>query len=170
MTDEAWVLGIGDLVLAFSGADVPPDMLKAKGEVYRRHLDHLSDEDWLRAVAMAVRSEKWFPSIASLVEYAAPVGPQLPEAAAVAVYEEIADAFEDGFPMTAERVKEKHGEVVRQAFLAAGGYEVFVWCDKGIGMDMRRKRFVEAFVRARDLVPSKQIGPVEARRLLKGVK
>lgn len=169
MTDEAWVRGMGDLALAFSGRELPPDLLKAKGEVYRRHLDHLSDEEWLGAVKLTLRNERFFPSIAELVSYASQVTGELPEAKAGEVYDAILDAYSDGHQLSPDAVASRFGFEGKLAFIAAGGQNVFAWCQPGIAQEMRRKRFVDTFVRAEKIVPdAKQLTPGEARKLLKG--
>ena len=38
--------------------------------MYRQELDGLSDELWLAAVRIAVQRERWFPTVASLLQYA----------------------------------------------------------------------------------------------------
>jgi hypothetical protein len=45
-------------------------VLTHRGKVYREALDGLTDESWLYAVREAVRCEKWFPSVAGLLDYA----------------------------------------------------------------------------------------------------
>lgn len=72
MTDESWATGYGELVLAFR------DVIKrgaeesaARGAVYRKHLDALSDGAWLHAVSEAIRESEWFPTVAELREWAA---------------------------------------------------------------------------------------------------
>lgn len=83
MTDHSWNQGLQDLLAAFPDRDLDPAMLARRGEVYRRELGHLTDAQWLHAVSEALRSERWFPPVSALLEFAAtaprPMVPWLPE-------------------------------------------------------------------------------------------
>lgn len=70
MTDREWVEGMKQLVVAFPDRDLPPEVLESRGETYRRHLDDLTGAQWAHAVAEAVKSERWFPTIAALRDIA----------------------------------------------------------------------------------------------------
>lgn len=83
MTTEAWVKGLKQLVLAFPNRDETEAVQTERGAVYRQHLNDLDDGPWLFAVADAIRSEQWFPSVALLRRYAEawrPAGLALPPA------------------------------------------------------------------------------------------
>jgi hypothetical protein len=81
MQDATWVRGIGDLAVSFPDRDQDPEVLEARGGVYRRELGSLSDEAWLYAVREAIRNERWFPTIAVLLDYAARAPIAAPSAA-----------------------------------------------------------------------------------------
>jgi hypothetical protein len=69
MTEESWARGMADLsVLPSATRGVPPE---TRGRIYRERLGHLSDGGWLYAVGQALDSEKWFPTVARLLELAA---------------------------------------------------------------------------------------------------
>jgi len=70
VTDEAWVRGFGDLVLAFPNREQSSQEAQSRAVVYRRHLDDLTDPQWKHAVAVVIRSERWFPTVAALRDYA----------------------------------------------------------------------------------------------------
>lgn len=52
-------------------------MRLVRGQVYRRELDGLADEAWFFAVREAIRNERWFPTVAALLEYAEAAGAPL---------------------------------------------------------------------------------------------
>jgi len=60
-----------------------PQIKADRAGLYREHLDELADAPWLHAVREAVRHERWFPTIAALLDYAGawrpPVSGLLPE-------------------------------------------------------------------------------------------
>jgi len=81
MTNEAWLVGLKRLVLAFPDRDMSEGYAQERGNLYRPHLDDLADAAWLHAVAEAVRHERWFPTVAALRDYTAgwtPTQPLLP--------------------------------------------------------------------------------------------
>lgn len=70
MKPEVWKKGLGDLLLGFPDRDLTPEQQKARGEVYRRHLDELHEDAWLFAVDQALDTLTWFPTIAELKDLA----------------------------------------------------------------------------------------------------
>jgi hypothetical protein len=76
VTEGAWVTGMREL-LTIPGPDLSPEMQEERGRSYRRHLDCLTDRQWTHAVAEAVRLEKWFPAVATLLEYGDTAPPML---------------------------------------------------------------------------------------------
>ena len=70
MKNETWIKGMSELAANFPDRDLPEAVLATRGDVYRRELGDLSDETWLFAVREALRNERWFPSVAILLEYA----------------------------------------------------------------------------------------------------
>lgn len=70
MTDEGWLKGLGELVACLPAQDETPERKATRGTVYRQELDGLSDELWLAAVRIAVQRERWFPPIATLLQFA----------------------------------------------------------------------------------------------------
>lgn len=69
MTDEAWAKGMHDLVM-LPDREMSQEYAADRGEVYRRVLDHLTDAEWLYAVAEALKYERWFPAPATLISFA----------------------------------------------------------------------------------------------------
>lgn len=70
MTDEAWIRGWTELAATLPDKDQEPVVLGVRGQVYRRELGKLTDQSWLYAVSEAVRNERWFPTVACLLDYA----------------------------------------------------------------------------------------------------
>jgi hypothetical protein len=66
MTDAAWVRGMGELVLGLARAHETREKADARAQLYRRHLDDLSDEAWLYAVDGVMKTCTFFPTIAEL--------------------------------------------------------------------------------------------------------
>jgi hypothetical protein len=66
MTDAAWVRGMGELVLGLARADETREKADARAQLYRRHLDDLTDEAWLYAVDGVMKTCTFFPTIAEL--------------------------------------------------------------------------------------------------------
>jgi hypothetical protein len=66
-----------DLAVSFPSQDQDPEVLRVRGAVYLRELGSLTDEAWLYAVQEAIRNERWFPTVAALLEYASRA-PQAP--------------------------------------------------------------------------------------------
>lgn len=83
MTDAAFVQGMRDLAATLPSRDEDLKVKNARGQVYRRILDHLSDEAFLFAVELALKHERWFPAPATLISFAdeyEPPRPALPPA------------------------------------------------------------------------------------------
>lgn len=80
MRDESWVEGMRELAATFPDRDLPEAVLATRGDVYRRELGGLSDEAWLFAVRESIRNERWFPTVATLLEYAEGAGSPQPVA------------------------------------------------------------------------------------------
>lgn len=70
MQDETWVKGMKELFASFPDRDHDEAVMTVRGEVYRRELGHLLDGTWLYAVRESIRKERWFPTVAVLLEYA----------------------------------------------------------------------------------------------------
>lgn len=48
-----------------------------RGNVFQREVSHLTDEVWAYAVSQALKCERWFPTPAAILEYAAEYEPPL---------------------------------------------------------------------------------------------
>jgi hypothetical protein len=81
MQDGTWVKGMAELVVSFPAADQDQEVLRARGAVYRRELGSLTDEAWLYAVRESIRNERWFPTVAQLLDYAGRAPVMAPSAA-----------------------------------------------------------------------------------------
>lgn len=77
MNDIAWAKGMAELLTLPDGGE-SPERRAIRGVTYRRELDGLSDELWLASVRMALQREKWFPSVATLLEFASEAATALP--------------------------------------------------------------------------------------------
>lgn len=77
MTEDGWARGMAEL-LTLPERDESPERKAIKGVTYRRELDGLTDELWLAAVRIALQRDKWFPPVASLLEYASEAAGTLP--------------------------------------------------------------------------------------------
>lgn len=69
MTDPVWQEGLRQLALAFPDRAHTKEFMARRGDLYRTHLDDLTDDAWLHAVAEAIRYEEWFPTVALLRKY-----------------------------------------------------------------------------------------------------
>lgn len=81
MRDEAWVMGMTELVVSFPDRDQDPEVLRARGAVYRRELGSLTDEAWLYAARESIRTSRWFPTVAELLDLAGRAPVMAPRAA-----------------------------------------------------------------------------------------
>jgi len=148
MNDKAWIAGMGDLALAFPGG-FTPEQQAARGELYRRKLDDLTDAEWLKAADRCVDEHKgYFPAVALLRELAKP--PAVSEAQAVTVFDQVIDAGEynpHGTQWRVRTIREKFGPAVAEAFTAAGGQGAFAGLSER-NLPFVRKAFVEAYVAA----------------------
>ena len=54
------------LLLAFPDRELKPEDRKARGDLYRKRLDDLTDEQWTKAVNRCLDIETFFPTIAVL--------------------------------------------------------------------------------------------------------
>jgi len=72
VTDEGWVKGYGMLVVAFPPRGMSAGEQKARGALYREKLDHLADEQFLRAAGFCIDRERFFPPVAVLLGSAGP--------------------------------------------------------------------------------------------------
>ena len=70
MTDRAWDQGMAMLMVSFPDREKPEAEIRLRSKVYREALNRLSDETWLYAVKRVVEAEKWFPTVACLIDYA----------------------------------------------------------------------------------------------------
>jgi hypothetical protein len=77
MTDESWTTGMHALVVAFPDREMNRGYASDRGALYRHHLNHLTDEAWMHAVSEAIRTERWFPTIAALLDLAGEYRPAL---------------------------------------------------------------------------------------------
>lgn len=76
MTDAAWIEGMRQL--AFLPDPITDPEIKAeRSALYRQELDELSDARWLYAARAAFRSERWFPTVAALFDYATAYRPDV---------------------------------------------------------------------------------------------
>lgn len=140
MTDEAWAKGMGDLVLALERRNLSPDEAAARGEVYRRHLNHLSDDEWFRAVDSAIGREESFPAVAALLRYANP--PEPAAATAAETFEQILGLFEAGHHLDIREVHDRFGMMAMRSFMAAGGTRRFEQCGTEERAQWTRKAFI----------------------------
>lgn len=81
METRAWVDGMRDLAVSFPSQDQDQEVLEKRGEIYRRELGSLSDDAWLYAVRESIRNERWFPTVAQLLDYAGRAPVMAPAAA-----------------------------------------------------------------------------------------
>lgn len=71
MTDKAWLEGMAE----FQRVEMPgwpyddPVIAEERARAYRRHLNTLSDGQWLFAVGEAIRACKWFPTVHELLDF-----------------------------------------------------------------------------------------------------
>lgn len=71
LTDAQWSEGWDELKATLPDREIPDPLLAARrGSSYRRELGHLTSEQWTFAVRAAVRSCRWFPTIAELIGFA----------------------------------------------------------------------------------------------------
>ena len=70
MTDEAWIRGMGQLAACFPSAEESQERKAIRGQTYRQALNRLTDETWSYAVKAAIEHERWFPTVAALMDYA----------------------------------------------------------------------------------------------------
>jgi hypothetical protein len=68
MTEESWIRGMAELSMLPSKGTFPAQA-QLLGQVYREELGHLTDEAWRFAVREAIRRDRWFPTVAALLEY-----------------------------------------------------------------------------------------------------
>lgn len=169
MTDAAWVKGMGQLVLALERRTLSPSEARARAGIYRRHLDDLSDEQWLQAVDRAVATMEWFPSIAALRRFAQPAA--LPEADAATLFDSILSDYEQGRHLDFRQVEEKYGRQAAMSFVSSGGRRRFEECGTEERAQWTRKAFIEAF-KAQDesLSPVPALTDGEARGALEQAK
>lgn len=86
LTDAQWRDGWEELKANLPSSDLTPELAARRGNSYRRELGYLTNEQWVHAVGVAVRTLRWFPVIAELLEFARevplPVAGLLPAAPA----------------------------------------------------------------------------------------
>ena len=71
VSDQAWMQGMTELGVAFPNAAEEREAKALRGSVYRRGIaPYLTDHQWRYAVSEAIRSERWFPGVAVLLDYA----------------------------------------------------------------------------------------------------
>ena len=153
VTNEAWKKGYRTLKLAFSDREVPEEQRKARGDLYRRKLDDLTDEQWMKAVNRCLDTETFFPAIATLRNYGKP--PEPTEAQAVAVFEQVVECREyrpNGSIWHLRKIRETLGPAAAEGFAAAGGQAAFAWLAER-DLPFVRKNFVEAYTAAVRLDP-----------------
>src|ERR1700741_2138078 len=92
-----------ELAASFPDRDLPEAVLETRGDVYRRELGGLTDEAWLFAVREAIRNERWFPTVAALLEYSDSAGAPQPVAGLLEA------------PVRTEEERERAREVAREA-------------------------------------------------------
>jgi len=120
-------------------------------KVYHAALTDLADEDVLAAARLAVRSCKWFPVPAELLEFVRPKA-SLEAAAreeAAAAYQRVLDCNtytpEAGACWSYRQIADEVGPEAAEAFIAAGGNQAFAWADVA-GASIRHARFVAAYL------------------------
>ena len=124
---------------------------KDRAKVYELGLRDLEDKELLAAAELAVGACKWFPVPAELRELVRPkvvVQAQLRDAAEDA-YRAIVDQYERGLWCSYDMIVTSpisHPRATAAAFLAAGGHEVFSWCEPGPDQAFRQKRFIESYL------------------------
>jgi hypothetical protein len=93
-----------------------------RGATYRQELDDLTDEAWEYAVRECLRSEEWFPAIATLLRYA---GEYVPKPAGLLVPVSLEEA-EASRAADREQKREaaKNGLELIKAELAKRGIEI----------------------------------------------
>lgn len=149
----------------------------ARGDLYRRKLDHLTDEQWLRAVDVYMSRNKFFPAVAELLELAKPM---TGHSDALVMFERVMDCYsynpQIGTTWQYEKILRKLGRAAAEGFAAAGGPGAFgAMTDRDESFVYRR--FAEAYLAAvrndpQLVLPAGDdddvIGPAEAKELLGG--
>lgn len=71
MRDRTWAEGMAALQKSgLPGWPTESQESAGRADLYRRHLDDLSDDAWIFAVREAITNERWFPTVAALRDYA----------------------------------------------------------------------------------------------------
>lgn len=110
MTDAAWIKGMAELAAAFPAKDQDQAVMATRGQVYRRELGRLTDTSWRYAVSQAVQHERWFPTVAALLDYATDAPDELPKAGLLTQGEPVSrEEFRRGFDEIFKPALEAHG-------------------------------------------------------------
>ena len=120
-------------------------------KVYHAACLDLTDEDVLAAARLAVRSCRFFPVPAELLEFVRPKA-SLEAAAreeASAAYQRVLDCNtytpEGGACWSYRQIADEVGVEAAEAFIAAGGNSGFAWADVS-GASIRHARFIAAYL------------------------
>jgi hypothetical protein len=85
--EGAWFQGMTELMVSFPIAEEPEEAKAIRGQVYRRELQpYLTDHQWRYAVSEAIRTERWFPQVSVLMEWAQAAPPPPPPPSAGRLY------------------------------------------------------------------------------------
>lgn len=113
MTDKAWAEGMAE----FQKVGMPgwpyddSEVSMGRAEAYRRHLDVLSDAQWLHAVRESIAGCKWFPTVHEVLDFGNAYAPPTRMLPAARPDEQKAHDRE---------VARRGVEMIRQAALEAG--------------------------------------------------
>ena len=118
----------------------------------------LSTEQWGHAVTRALESETFFPPPAVLLRYGA--GDRGLSAAAGDAYGQILALFEQGKGVGYRDVMDRFGKAAAEAFIAAGGFRRFSWCEPE-DEPFRLKDFRAAYVEQAEVDPISALPPGE---------
>jgi hypothetical protein len=133
MTDAAFRAGMKQMAAIFPDRDEDETVKATRGQVYRKVLDYLRDEEFLFAVEMALKYERWFPTPASLISFADEYEPPtlvLPSGRSPEQLEAEREAARGNIRSGTELVR---AELVKRGLLAADAPEPCAVMPKGKG-------------------------------------
>ncbi len=117
--------------------DLPEDVLRIFDDMLSPKLD---DNQWQKAVRLAIEKEVYFPPPAVLLKYGTTDRPVLVEGAEV--FERILNDYSSGLHMSPRQVVATYGVAARDAFAAAGGVMAFENCGSEQSAQWVRKAFL----------------------------
>lgn len=136
----AFLSGLHVLGLAFN-RQINPEVTRVFDGVLSAKL---SDAQWEQAVKRCLEAERFFPAPATLLRYGlADATP--PETLAGEAYQAILRRYEAGERLHFAQIKEQISRAAADAFMAAGGFRAFEWCEPD-NEPFRWKAFKEAFL------------------------